>query len=430
MRVGAGALLGAMLWVVFACPMVLSSEAEDPTVDAKFAAVPYEEWVKAGARAELPWHTRITAPELTLHERLASRVQVDVDGNELLKRCCEGEEVALLEIHDQQGRTYRNYAAKSLKDVQPGFSGVVIDLSWQVFLLPGDYEVAIALYYSGRAGHSLVKERLHVAELKRDPLPDAWRGLPSVEFCDPQPEGINEFVLPNIRGRLNLPAAASHSLHLGVVENVTPYPSQRRHTKDYMAWLGNLLPILKTLGQVDVRKGTMDISLLDFTRSRAVFEQQVAEREGISWGDLRSALAANPANLVDVHDLPGQEHFGDFFESIISTKLASRNDDEATRVLIVISGRMDLGNKRPIAIPIATGGKFEVFYLRCDLENRVPRTTWLYGREIQQNRIAIERLVDGVGDALKPVKPRVFEIDSPMALRVAVATILNEIAKM
>jgi hypothetical protein len=99
--------------------------------------------------------------------------------------------VALVEITDQQGRKYRNYAEQDLKQVKPGLSQYTVTLSWDVFVLPGDYQVALVLYYSGREGHSLAVERLHIGALKNDPLPESWRGLPAVEFCDPQPEGVD-----------------------------------------------------------------------------------------------------------------------------------------------------------------------------------------------------------------------------------------------
>ncbi|PYT75987.1 MAG: hypothetical protein DMG42_06565 [Acidobacteria bacterium] len=96
--------------------------AQSGQVKAVFAAVPFQQWVEEGAKADLPWHPRITPPRLTLHQRIAVRVEVQLDGKELVKRCCDGQAIALVEIKDQQGRIYRNYGEKELKDAEAALS--------------------------------------------------------------------------------------------------------------------------------------------------------------------------------------------------------------------------------------------------------------------------------------------------------------------
>jgi len=97
------------------------AHAQGRPVEEAFAALPFQQWVAEGAKAELPWHPRITPPKLTLHQRIAVRVEVDLDGNELVKRCCDGQAVVLVQIRDEQGRIYRTYGWRALKDAEPGF---------------------------------------------------------------------------------------------------------------------------------------------------------------------------------------------------------------------------------------------------------------------------------------------------------------------
>src|SRR5207244_2525137 len=106
--------------------------AQSGQVKAVFAAVPFQQWVEEGAKADLPWHPRITPPRLTLHQRIAVRVEVQLDGKELVKRCCDGQAIALVEIKDQQGRIYRNYGEKELKDAEAALSEYMIDISWEM----------------------------------------------------------------------------------------------------------------------------------------------------------------------------------------------------------------------------------------------------------------------------------------------------------
>ena len=408
------------------------AHAQRRPVEAAFAAVPFQQWVAEGAKAELPWHPRIIAPKLTLHQRIAVQVEVELDGKELVKRCCGGQAVALVEINDEQGRIYRNYGGKDLKDVTPGTSEYNVSISWQIFLLPGEYTATIAFYYSGRNAHSLTTQRVHVGSLKHEPLPGSWRDLPAVEFCDPQPEGLDAFLLPNIAGRLHLPAKASRQIHLEILENVTPYPSERRRPSLYTDRLGVFLPILKTFGQLEIENGTVGVSLLEFTRRRVIFEQQDIEKGQISWTNLKDAMAANSVTAVDVHDLAQGERFGEFFRSEMERRLDEAGGGGGMRVFVVISGPMDLGTRTPVEIVPPAGDNFAVFYLRCDFlrTSAIVKQTPFFAGPVERSGQNMERLEDGVGKALRKLKPRVFPVDSAQGVREAIATILSDTSRM
>jgi hypothetical protein len=60
------------------------ANAQNHTVDAAFAAAPFQQWVAQGAKAELPWRPRISSPTLSLHQRIAVHIEVQLDGNELV----------------------------------------------------------------------------------------------------------------------------------------------------------------------------------------------------------------------------------------------------------------------------------------------------------------------------------------------------------
>ena len=408
------------------------ARAQSRSVKAAFAAVPFQQWVAEGAKAELPWHPRITSPKLTLHQRIAVRVEVVLDGNELTKRCCDGQAVALVQIRDQQGRIYRNYGGKDLKDAKPGFSGYPIGISWQVFLLPGEYKATIAFYYTGRKAHSLITQRVHIGSLKYEPLPGSWRDLPTVEFCDPQPEGLDAFLLPNIEGRLRLAVKANLQIHLEILENLTPYPSERRRPKLYMDRLGVFLPILKTFGQLEVENGTIDVSLLDLTRRSVIFEQQNIKEGQVSWTNLKDAMAANSVTAVDVHDLAQGEQFGEFFRSEMDRRLDEAGSDGTIPVLIVISGPMDLGSRTPIEIAPPARGNFAVFYLRCDFlqTSAIVQLDPFFAAPVAPSEQKMERSEDGIGKALRELKPRVLTVHSAQGVREALATISSDISRM
>lgn len=406
--------------------------AQNGATKAAFDAVPFRQWIAQGPKAELPWHPRISAPKLTLHQRVAVQAEVELDGNELVKRCCDGQAVALVEIADQAGRTFRNYGEKELQNVKPGLRQYMVSFSWQVFLLPGDYTATIAFYYSGRSAHSLVSQRVHVEALKRDPLPESWRDLPAVEFSDPQPEGLDEFLLPDVEGRLRLPAKSARPIHLEILENVTPYPSERRKPKLFTDRLGVFLPILKTFSQLEMENGTLGLSLIDFTRRSVIFDQHDIKNGQVSWANLKDAMSSNSVAVVDAHNLKQGEEFGQFFWTEIARRLDGPAGDGAKRVVIVISGPMALGARKPIEIVPPARGNFAVFYVRCDflLTPAIVQGGPFFADPVEHTEQGIERTNDGIGKALRQLKPRVLPVHSAETVREGLATILTDLSAM
>ncbi len=433
---------GRLRWAYFLPILHLwtpAARAQSRETDLAFHAVPFRQWVAEGPKSQLPWRARIFAPELSHHQRIWARIQIEVDGKELLKRCCDGRSMALVEITDQQGRTYRNYAAQDLKEVKPGLSQYTVTLSWNVFVLPGDYQVALALYYSGREGHSLAVERLHVDALKNDPLPESWGGLPNVEFCDPQPEGVDEYLLPGVTGRLHLSVMTRRPIRVQILQNLTPYRAEQRRPTRYKDRLGVFLPILKTFGQMEVTNGSLGLATLDFTRSRETFAQEGVKEGHVDWAELREALAANATTAIDVHDIRESEQYGVFFRQEMARRLAAEKEstgpeeNRALRVLVIISGIMQFGFGRPISIVPPPDGSFVVYYLRYE---------FLPTPSSQQSNLALpkiqgqdplerfEQTDDGIGKALRDLKPRVFAVHSAEGVRKAIAAIVREISRM
>jgi hypothetical protein len=421
---------GVFLCVLLGVPSV--AHAQSGPIEAAFAAVPFKEWVAEGPKAELRWHPQISSPKLTLYQRLAVQIGVELDGKELTKRCCEGQAIALVEIEDNRGRVYRNYGEKDLKDAKPGLNQYMAEISWEVFLLPGDYKTTIAFHYSDGSGHSLVTRTIHVEPLRHDPLPQAWQDLPAVEFWDAPPESPEELFLPNVAGRLHLSAKGKREIHLEILENLTPYPSERRQPQLYTDRLDVFLPILSTFAQVQIEGGTVGFSLLDFGRQRVIFDQQDIRAGQVPWSKLKGAIAANSVGAVDVHDLQREDELGEFFRRDMTQRLDGPGDDEAIRAFVVISSPMDLGTQTPIEVAPQGRGKFAVFYLESKFLQTpiIERRSGVYGATVERSEQSLERLDDGVGKALRELKPRVFAVDSAQGVREALAAVLHDLSRM
>jgi hypothetical protein len=400
----------------------------------------FQKWVTEGPRTELPWKVHVFPAQLSLHERLSVRMQIEIDGNELAKRCCDGGAIGLVQVRDQQGRIYRNHAIHGLRDAKSGMSQYLVDLDWTAFVLPGDYEVALAFYYSGRTEHNLAVEKLHVGPLKNDPLPESWKGLPQVEFWDAASEQeMDNLFLPGVLGRLHLPVSSQHRLEVEVVENLTPYRVEQRRPKLYKDRLAVLLPIFKTLGQLQVENGILDMATLDFTRSRATYEQDGMRGGDLNWDGLRDALVANSANVVDVHDIREDTQYAVYFREEITRRLTSKGGAGTAetgtpkRVLIVISTGMEFGLGKVQALAPPPDGNFAVYHVRYDYMPQGPAFHYAPGPfgpyEVPRAQ-GREQTDDGIGKMLKPLKPRTFGVNSAEGLRKALATMLAEISNM
>jgi hypothetical protein len=409
-----------------------SASAQDSSIEQHFAAVPFQKWAAEGPKGDLPWHVHVTPPKLTLHQRIAVKIEIQLDGKELVKRCCDGQATALIELTDPQGHPYRNFVEKELKDAQLAMSDSMMILSWQVFLLPGDYRAVTAFFYSGHDPHSLTAQKIHVEPLRHDPLPEAWRNLPTVEFTDPQPEGLDELLLPSVAGRLQLPAKTAGPVRIEIIANLTPYPSERRKPKLYTERLGVFLPILKTLAQLDLENGSLRESVLDLTRRSVIFNQQDIKGGNVAWAGLKEALSINSAVSVNVDDLREEEHLGDFLREEMTRRLADAADDQIKRIFILVSGPMDLGPPLLEIVPPADA-RFVLFYLKCNFlqSSAFVRREHFSVEPVEPSEQALERAApDGIARLLKGLQPRTFPVDSAQSVRQALAAVLGEISRM
>src|SRR5262249_50431553 len=138
-----------------------------------------------------------------------------------------------------------------------------------------------------------------VPALKDDRLPEAWAGLPGVEFFAPlPPQEVDTMFRPDIDGRLHLPLATRRPVHLEVLADVSPSDLFRGSEKRYDQYLHALIPTVKTLSQIDVRSGVLDVAALDIVQRRVTFEQRGVKI--LDWPRLKKALKETAPGMVSV----------------------------------------------------------------------------------------------------------------------------------
>ena len=60
--------------------------AQGGSPDPLFASVPFEHWLAEGGQTQIRWTVSVSGAQLSSHQRLLSRVTIQLDGDEIAKR--------------------------------------------------------------------------------------------------------------------------------------------------------------------------------------------------------------------------------------------------------------------------------------------------------------------------------------------------------
>ena len=182
---------------------VLRAQRPDPF----FAQTEFSQWASQGPVEQIPWQLRVIPGDLTAYQRIVGHYVIDVAGRYFRQRPESGDMIALVQVADAAGRIYQEHSVVFMDSKNPelkrgGF------FAWHAFMLPGEYEVTLALYDKSTRKRSFARRALRVEPLSKDPLPDAWRDLPSVEFLRSPARQPDSYFRPEAVGRLRLPLVA------------------------------------------------------------------------------------------------------------------------------------------------------------------------------------------------------------------------------
>lgn len=282
----------------------------------------------------------------------------------------------------------------------------------QICLVPGDYEIAAALYDTESTEHSLRRTKIRVPERRSDPLPELWTGLPKIaagRVCSAPPR-----------------IATEKAVRIDLIVNKPVVPGDTIASR------------LRLLSEIAVPNGSMHVTLLDLERQQELFETQVTRR-----GQSRSWMPhlRVERNKISVHALENAPDRPQFFVGEIRRAL-ERKADERSRVVIVMSEPRQFpkgADLRPIeaSLPPAT----TLIYLRCNarvwafnVASQGPPPgpeDWSAPPELPRGPVAGPRGVDNSDSlerTLEPLGPRLFDIATPEQFRNALAAILREIS--
>jgi hypothetical protein len=412
--------------------------------DSEFDKVPFAEWFSRMPEARLKWSERVLPVTLSAHQRLMAQVQIQLDGAELVKRRGAGKMIFYFQFNDSEGRTYQDHAEYDLAKAETPLKGSVAISTDSAFVLPGDYSVSLAIYFTATGEHAAKRDTLHVPSIDADPLPDLWRDLPSVDFVDIS-EPPDCWFLPKERGDLHLPLDPRFPVQIDVVANLASSdlstPSYRPKDVD----LSVLLPYLKVLSQVKGSNIRKSFSLLDVERRRVIFEQRDVDE--LDWEKMRSSIKSVKSGLIDRTSLASRPDVAGFFVREVARRLAS-GDSSGPRVVIVLTGEMifDAKQNRP-QVEIKSSPRDRLIYIRMRSAPHfrtlsVPETNRrviTVGKSRQQSRAPLtsdsgltsgDATIDELAHMFSVPGLRLFDVRSPDAFRKALAAILSEIANL
>src|ERR1700729_2869458 len=72
--------------------------------DPVFSQIHFEQWLSGGDQSRMRWTTKVSDALLSPFQRLVARIDVAVDGDELVRRSGKGRFLVLLQIDDGNGR--------------------------------------------------------------------------------------------------------------------------------------------------------------------------------------------------------------------------------------------------------------------------------------------------------------------------------------
>jgi hypothetical protein len=411
-----------------------SPAQQNGTADPVFSQIPFDQWLSQGGQSHMRWAVRLSDPELSTHQRFVEEVSIQVDGAELARRRGKGQFLVLLQVTDEKGRAWQNHQEMDLERMQEGMKTNNAVFAQLFFILPGDYRVSIATFANATGEHSAIQRKLHVSPLKNDPLPNAWRDLPAVEFLPPAelPDG---WYLPSIEGKLRLAVETREPVHVDLLVNLTPAERFAGSTRIRNRNFGVLLPATKVLSNVDWGRSTFSVALLDLSRHLVTYRQENAQ--GLDWSQAKGSLAEINPGLIDIKSLENRQYNAEFFLDEIRRRIGAADAPAPRRkhVLIVLSSLVRFASGQEVH-PVALDGPSDarVFYIRYKPASRIivgrSADPDLRRRPAEDLRTDLVSQFDQLEPLLKPLDPRLFDVSTPEQFRKALAAILAEIARL
>jgi hypothetical protein len=397
----------------------MAIHGDEPTIDSVFADAPFDKWQAQGPRQEVPWQVKMSEEKLSFHQRLVATIKVQVPGTELMKRSHDEHITLLVEVRNSDGVSFRNYGLLELENMKTEMKRSDVEFSWEAFVVPGRYEVDVALWDKKSGEHNFMRRPFHVDPYKNDPLPAMWQGLDAFEFWSTKRDGPEFIFHSDIDGRLNLPLATRRPVQLEVLLDLTPSAEVfRGNYAFYTYYLEAAVPLFKVFSQIKVGNGSSNAAAVDIVQRRVSFEQ--SDVKELDWPSFSKALSPyNGPGRVSVEELKNRQQSPVYLREEIVRRLnrpegQSGTGERPLRVFVLIGGPMDL-YVFPRLPEVETGWEEDsvIYYLQL---------------EIAEER-GITGASDNVEKMLKPLKIHTLHVFTAAHARRALARVLEDVSR-
>lgn len=391
--------------------------------DRYFLRYPFEKWKAETPVSQVKWTPKVQSPRLSTQQRLNLRVETLVDAKETEKRRGRGELVVLLELTDSEGRRWRSHEVFDLAQIPAAAKASPLIYTQNALVLPGDYRICLAVLDSQTLEHSFLSRTVHVGVLRNDSLPDAWKGLPAVEFSRNY-EPPDMWFQPYLRGRLNLPVTSARPVHIDVIMNLTPSDRGAGSVRVFRRNMGVLVPALKVLGGLSVKAGSLDVTVMDLTGRKTW--NQLDAHGALDWRNLREPFASATPGIVDVQALAAKAQMRHFFRDVVLEKLKVTREAEPLHAVIVLSAPISFDSQRrfdPETLPKDPSRR--LFYISYRALNPARALA-----SLPEGAPPPPAIFDELEPIMKSLDGRVFNVVTPEDFRRATAAILAEISRL
>lgn len=399
------------------------------TLDPAFEKIPFDQWLGEHDQARFRWTAGVPRAELSFHQRLMARVEIRLDGRDLETRRGDGKLVFFVQVTDRDGARYQDHGSIELSKLDENIRAANLEYSPRAFFLPGDYRLAVAILDTATGEHSTRQAQFLVAPPQQhDLLADAWRKLPPVEFIG-NGESPDSWYLPDIHGQLQWAASVHSPARVNVILNVAPSVRAPGSRRTQSGDLAALLPTLKAISETGSPSLSEHVVLLDLARRRAVFHQD--EVHDLDWPRLKASLGEANTASIDVHSLSERHHDAQFFVSQVRSLLRA-SEKPCVLVVLTKSVAFESGEDlEPVSLESLPACRVVYIRYRAPMQpvppplgrqmggrGRGPRM----GGPMTGNRPP-QDIVDQLEATLRPLRPKVFDVETPQQMTRALAEI-------
>ncbi|HWE51102.1 MAG TPA: hypothetical protein VG273_15015 [Bryobacteraceae bacterium] len=420
----------AVCLILAACllPGPRQAMAQSGSPDPVFDDVHFARWSADGAGTHFNWNVSLSETLLSTHQRLFSRVVMNVGGEELARRRGQGQFLMMIQLTDEKGAVWQHHYPIDLETIAEGVKGNDYQYVQPFFVLPGDYTVLLALFDTASEEHTVTRRKLHVRQLRSDPLHGAWRNLPAVEFlepCDPP----DAWFLPMIRGKLDLPVKTKHPVQIDLLVNLTPTDRFAGSSRAQNVNMSVLIPVVKVLSAVNWGDAKLNVELLDLSRNRVVYRQDNVR--DIDWGRAGFRLAQTAPGVIDVKSLANHRYSASFFVNEVKRRITAPLSPGQPRAVIVLSSTISFRPEvelHPIEAGLPRGTR--IFYLRYQMPRIIAGARSGRGSGEIPVPPRLGPLTDDLEPLLKGLSPQLFDVTNAGEFRKALARIFDGVAAL